>query len=553
MVPLTGAIKSLFGQVLGNPVIGRELKVRVRFARSYWLQGGYLLFLLLIIGYAYIEAFERVSRNPYTAQSHLQEFYHILFITLTTLIALIVPALTAAAITMERERKTIDLLLATPLKARDLMVGKLVASFAFLGLLLALSMPASAVCVLLGGATIAEVLGTYVILAFDGLLLAALALACSSLNRQSGRAVFWAYLLVAAFLLATVLPGVLALESGTLSRGTMGVLSCLVPVGTLNPFFAPYLAGTITPLFAWKIPTWVMGALYALLLTRLVLTSTAHRVGLYDRDTLPALRRQVLFLTAFILLTSLGALTPVIRTAFTSALFASQPMIFEVAFSASLLPVTFFILLFVPWLSTFGRQQDKRVEDDGWFHPLRLFRRSPAGALPFLYAWLGTAAATILITLWGIAGKMFHTDAVGSTLLYSIGLLTFFWAIGRLCSVFTSDLLTARVVMIILSVVVVVLPFSLAVQAEGFENLHHTEVFKWWVFAPLFDWVAWIDPGGGVFPTAFAKYGWWLLRASGGVCLLAWLPSFGKRRGQGKGWVFVSGGNRNGYGSDRTV
>jgi ABC-type transport system involved in multi-copper enzyme maturation permease subunit len=143
----------VFTQVLGNPVIGRELRVRVRVGRAYMLQAFYLAFLILIVALAYQAAIgdNPDLRNPVRVQEALVEFYRIVMSMLVALIALIAPALTANAITLERERKTMDLLLATPLTARQLLVGKLIGSFAFIVLLLALTLPVSAVSVLLGG------------------------------------------------------------------------------------------------------------------------------------------------------------------------------------------------------------------------------------------------------------------------------------------------------------------------------------------------------------------------------------------------------------------
>lgn len=109
----------VFTQVLGNPVIGRELRVRVRVGRAYLLQAFYLAFLILIVALAYQAAIgdNPDLRNPVRVQEALVEFYRIVMSMLVALIALIAPALTANAITLERERKTMDLLLATPLTA----------------------------------------------------------------------------------------------------------------------------------------------------------------------------------------------------------------------------------------------------------------------------------------------------------------------------------------------------------------------------------------------------------------------------------------------------
>ncbi|MCS6923519.1 MAG: ABC transporter permease, partial [Fimbriimonadales bacterium] len=193
----------IFTQVLANPVIGRELRVRVRVGKAYLLQAAYLAFMILIVAFAYewVVGDPVNLRNPFEMQTALVRFYRVVTGTLIALIVLIAPALTANAITLERERKTMDLLLATPLTARHLLTGKLVASFAFIVLLLALTLPVSAVSVLLGGISFADLLKAYLIIASSALVLCGIALFTSAYARNSTLAVLWSYVRVGAFLL----------------------------------------------------------------------------------------------------------------------------------------------------------------------------------------------------------------------------------------------------------------------------------------------------------------------------------------------------------------
>jgi ABC-type transport system involved in multi-copper enzyme maturation permease subunit len=195
----------VFTQVLGNPVVGRELRVRVRVGRGYLLQAFYLAFMILIVALAYEAAIGDNTNlsNPVRVQQALVEFYRVVMAMLIALIVLIAPALTANAITLERERKTMDLLLATPLTARQLLVGKLVGSFAFIVLLLALTLPVSAVSVMLGGVSFPELLKAYLLIASGGLVLCAIGLFTSAYARNSTLAVLWSYLRVGGFLFLT--------------------------------------------------------------------------------------------------------------------------------------------------------------------------------------------------------------------------------------------------------------------------------------------------------------------------------------------------------------
>jgi ABC-type transport system involved in multi-copper enzyme maturation permease subunit len=469
-------LKGTFRQVFSNPVIGRELKVRVRLARSYWLQGAYLMFLLGLVAFAYVTTVEtQVGRNPFEAQSYLQEFYQIILITITSLIVLIAPALTAAALTLERERRTMDLLLATPLKARDLLVGKLLGSFAFILLLLALSLPASGVCVLLGGATFGELLKTYTLIAFSGMFVCALALSCSAINNHSGRAVFFAYMLVMVFLFGT---GIFAGAAISSSLAMGGMNECYFPLAALNPFTAPFIADTVVPLFGYKVPTWIVGTVLCLLFTRLVLTGTARRVGLYDVDTLGSLRRQVLFLSALVVLVSMNA-PPIpwveLRqiedwTGFWLTIIAVLPS---------------FILLFVPWVATWGARDNKAEPVDGWFRVWRMFSRSSAGALPFLYLWLAICLGMILVTVYYQLNGVPFPEMTAWMCLYAFSLITVFWAIGRFFSAIARDILMARVLSVGVSLIYIFLPLMVAMQLSDYNSLANSIWLKPWIFYPF--------------------------------------------------------------------
>jgi ABC-type transport system involved in multi-copper enzyme maturation permease subunit len=500
----------LFTQIIGNPVIPRELRVRIRLGRSYGLQAAYLFLLLLIVAVAYvITTGNSSSHNPYNAQSQMQGFYYTIFITLTSLIVLIAPALTAASITHERERKTIDLLLSTPLTSRELLTGKLVASSAFILLLLALSLPASAVCVLLGGASMGELLAAYAILAFDSILLCAFALIVSATSRRSGPATVGAYGLTLVILFATSILGSFALES-VFSSGRMSGFSCTFPIGTLCPFLAPMLAASYVPLLGFKIPTWIVCGFYSLLLTRLLLTAAAPRVGLYDRDTLPSLRWQILIFTAIGVATSVGI--------FQSAGFISPgPGIgssIRDAYIYSLMFITGLVLIFTPWISTYGELPTAKSALDGIFNPLRMFRRSAAGSLPFLFLWLGVAA-TVTLLVFCCPNK--HVDQIGPSTFYFFSLVTLFWSIGRLASSATYQLVYARIYAILILFLVVFIPVMVAAQIQ-FAPGYPSNILPWpylyWIFAPFAK-----SNSGLLLDNDFTKYGE-IITVSSILCLL---------------------------------
>ena len=77
------------------------------------------------------------------------------------LASLMAPSFAAAAITGEKERKSYEMLLASPLRPAAIVLGKLVASLAHLAVLMFCSLPIVMLCLPLGGVSLYEVLAAY--------------------------------------------------------------------------------------------------------------------------------------------------------------------------------------------------------------------------------------------------------------------------------------------------------------------------------------------------------------------------------------------------------
>jgi ABC-type transport system involved in multi-copper enzyme maturation permease subunit len=431
--------------VIGNPIISREMKVRMRFARSFWLQGAYLLFLIAIVLLAYqgILVYSPIS-HPADLQNRLQAFYYTLLYSLVSVIVLIAPALTASAISFERERRTLDLLLTTPLRPMQILVGKLVASFAFLMLLLVESMPIVTVCIVMGGATVGDLLATYALIGFSTLHLCAFAIYCSACNRSSGLATFWAYLGAIAGLSATFWMALVEVVFATPPGPMFGVPGSVAqrvvfPLASLQPFSAPVIKAMPTKLFGVEIPCWLIGVALSLLLTRFWLTAAAARLpAVYRGNFVGSLRRQGLMLTVLAaltidaLLTALPMPRSINREDLTIILLAGTGFI------------CLFVVLFVPWIATFGEHEGKKPINDGWFRPLRMFQPVASGALPFVWTWFSVLVAAMSGPLIWRTGVQPFWDKLAFGFGYCLLCLTFFWAISRFWSSVVRQLSLAR-------------------------------------------------------------------------------------------------------------
>lgn len=191
-----------------NPVLARELKQRMR-GRHVWLVVTlYLAVLAVILRWVYVAS----SRDEFnggfdllaSATAGRAIFQWLLFFMLL-LVCFIVPGLTAGAISGERERQTMVALQLTLLRPRSIVVGKLLASLAFVVLLIVASLPLVSVPFLVGGVSLPEVVkGLWMVVA-TAVMLACLTLACSAVLRRTQAATVVAYGLTLALVLGTLL------------------------------------------------------------------------------------------------------------------------------------------------------------------------------------------------------------------------------------------------------------------------------------------------------------------------------------------------------------
>jgi ABC-2 type transport system permease protein len=103
------------------------------------------------------------------------------------------PGITAAAISGERERQTLDLLLLTRMTPLQVVAGKLGAALSFTLLLMVASLPVYSVLFLLGGVSLYRLLLTVVVYVVTVVLLGAIGVYFSALFKRTQAAVVAAY------------------------------------------------------------------------------------------------------------------------------------------------------------------------------------------------------------------------------------------------------------------------------------------------------------------------------------------------------------------------
>ena len=196
---------------LWNPIVAKEYRSRMRTWRSPLAMTVYIL-LLGGLGWAVFAAMSYSSRNSFNggqAANYGQGLFLYLVLFQMVLLAFITPALTAGAISNERERQTIDLLFVTKLPSFAILWGKLLASMSFVLLLLLLSVPIFSLVFLFGGIELDQVAAAFLVTAISALTLGIIGIACSTAFRRTLPATVSAYGAAFILLAGSLLFGVL--------------------------------------------------------------------------------------------------------------------------------------------------------------------------------------------------------------------------------------------------------------------------------------------------------------------------------------------------------
>jgi ABC-type transport system involved in multi-copper enzyme maturation permease subunit len=232
----------------GIAAIGvKELRGRMRGRRAFAIL---TIYLLLLGGFALMA--ERLIESNYTSgfggssafagAAIGQGIFAALLMLMTLQVVFLAPSSTSGSISLEREKQTLELLIATPISSGAIVVGKLLSALVYVFLLIAASIPLMAVVFVYGGVGPEDVLRGYIVLITAALAFGSFGLLCSSLVKRTTAAT------------AITIFGVLAVTVGTIfvlgfwqamgrfdeqgnREGLFGVRSPAI-LAYLNPFVA---------------------------------------------------------------------------------------------------------------------------------------------------------------------------------------------------------------------------------------------------------------------------------------------------------------------------
>jgi ABC-2 type transport system permease protein len=257
--PLVGVRRTAGGI---GAVSVKELRGRMRGRRAFVIL---TIYLVLLAGFAWMveliaEQGFRSARfggsSSFATSAIGQAIFAALLMLETLQVAFLAPAATAGAVSLEREKQTLELLIATPISSLAIVVGKLFSALIYVWLLIAASIPLTAVVFVYGGVAPEDILRGYIVLIVTALGLGSFGLFASSLVRRTQAATAISVFTVLFVSIGTIFLLIFwgAIASSDNARGS-GPIKGQPPhvIAYLNPFIAQadVMCGTDTSSGGW--------------------------------------------------------------------------------------------------------------------------------------------------------------------------------------------------------------------------------------------------------------------------------------------------------------
>jgi ABC-2 type transport system permease protein len=193
-----------------NPVMARESRVRMR----GWRAPALISLYVGLLGLAVILILLMAGNDPggTFAPEMGSIIYSVLVVVQFILLMFSAPGLTAGAISGEREKQTLDLLLLTRMTPLQVVIGKLGAAVSFSLLLMVASLPVYSILFLLGGVALSRLAMTVAVYVVTVLLLGAIGVYYSALFKRTQAAVVAAYGTAVALISLPLIASAMVLE-----------------------------------------------------------------------------------------------------------------------------------------------------------------------------------------------------------------------------------------------------------------------------------------------------------------------------------------------------
>jgi ABC-type transport system involved in multi-copper enzyme maturation permease subunit len=189
-----GSIK-MFG-----PVLFYDMVRSARRSRYFILRGTYCMILLLILFFVWMTTASHQGRDQDLAARLAETFFEMFTITQLIAVMLLTPAYVAGAISEEKDRQTLEFLLATDLRNREIVFSKYLSRLANLMLFLLTGLPILSMLQFLGGVDPNLVMASFAFTMLTTIGLGGVSILNSAIYKRPRDSIAISYLYILAYL-----------------------------------------------------------------------------------------------------------------------------------------------------------------------------------------------------------------------------------------------------------------------------------------------------------------------------------------------------------------
>lgn len=185
-----------------NPILVRVVSGASRRVRHLWLRTIYLAALVAVVFFSLLTSLPGQAASLTDLAKNASVTFKYASTVQLLLMCFLAPVFTASAITQERDAKTFNILLSTPLSSAQIVLGSLMSRLYFVIMLLLSGLPVFLITMVYGGVTARQVLESFALCAATAFITGALAIFVAMVGVGTRRTIFSFYLVIALYLLA---------------------------------------------------------------------------------------------------------------------------------------------------------------------------------------------------------------------------------------------------------------------------------------------------------------------------------------------------------------
>lgn len=259
-------------QAISNPVLIKEIKLRFRSLKSFT---GILFYLIAmsIFVFGFIMLTTSFTGTGYFRPEESFFMFSLLTFIQLGLILFITPGLTAGAISTEREKQTLNILLTTSQTSFQIIVGKLSSSISFLLLLLVAGLPIYSLVFLFGGVSPGQLGIIFLFYFLTMIAIGGIGIMFSTIIRKTIVSMIATYGTMIFFTAVTgfiylVITGVNSMATGAVTSSPIGhFFACINPVVLMLTLVSPGFDDFIMDATNIKFPIWAGYTIFYLCIT----------------------------------------------------------------------------------------------------------------------------------------------------------------------------------------------------------------------------------------------------------------------------------------------